>query len=531
MNFPFLTLMTFAPLIGAAVVLLLPKTADKAIKVVALLASLFSFSLALCIWSQFQPAAGLQFVERAAWIPMLHVDYYLGVDGLSVTMVLLTGLITPLALLAHWNQDRSVKLFFFLFLLLQAGMFGVFTALNFFHWFIFWEIGLIPMFFLIRIWGAEERTYASFKFFVYTLAGSVGMLLAFGFIYLATQNFDFVSLREKAASGELGRAISVLVSDVNRATGLTISAAGFANVLFWATFLGFAIKVPIWPFHTWLPDAHTQAPTGGSMVLAAVLLKMGVYGFLRIVLPIFPEQVAANLNVLLLLSVASIVFGAFAALAQTDFKRLVAYSSVNHMGYAMLGIFAAVAAAPDVKDVVNEKAAALNGAVLQMFNHGISSAALFFMVGCIYERTHTRKLEEYGGLRKIMPIYAGVLGISMFSSLGLPGLNGFVGEFMVFKGAFPVVPWAALASLIGLVVTGVFLLLMMQKVCFGPLNEKWTGLRDLTGREIFIGAVLLLFMFGIGVYPAPLLDASNAAVLELVALFERAPELILTLVR
>ena len=267
------------------------------------------------------------------------------------------------------------------------------------------------------------------------------------------------------------------------------------------------------------------------MLLAAVLLKMGVYGFLRVVLPIFPDEVAINLNILLFLSVASIVFGAYAALGQTDFKRVVAYSSVNHMGYAMLGIFAAAAAAPSVKDLVNEKAAALNGAVLQMFNHGISSAALFFMVGCIYERTHTRKLAEYGGLRKIMPVYAGILGVSMFSSLGLPGLNGFVGEFMVFKGAFPVVPWAALVSLIGLVVTGVFLLLMMQKVCFGPLNEKWKSLPDMTGREIFIVAVLMVFMFGIGVYPGPLLDASNHAVVNLVKLFERTPEIMLTLVR
>ena len=266
--------------------------------------------------------------------------------------------------------------------------------------------------------------------------------------------------------------------------------------------------------------AHTQAPTGGSMVLAAILLKMGVYGFLRVVLPIFPQQVAAHVDILLLLALASIVLGAFAALAQTDFKRLVAYSSVNHMGYAMLGIFAAAAAAPNVADLANEKAAALNGAVLQMFNHGISSAALFFMVGVIYDRTHTRALADYGGLRKIMPVYAGVLGISMFSSLGLPGLNGFVGEFLIFKGAFPVVTAVTVAATIGLVVTAVFLLGMMQKVCFGPLNEKWRGLPDMTGRELFIGAVLMFFMFWIGLYPAPLLNAGNDAVMGLVRVFE-----------
>jgi NADH-quinone oxidoreductase subunit M len=284
--------------------------------------------------------------------------------------------------------------------------------------------------------------------------------------------------------------------------------------LFWAVLVGFAIKVPVWPFHTWLPDAHTQAPTGGSMVLAAILLKMGVYGFLRVVLPIFPAQVSANVDVLLLLALASIVLGAFAALAQTDFKRLVAYSSVNHMGYAMLGILAVTATGD-----LNDRAAALNGAVLQMFNHGISSAALFFMVGVIYDRTHTRALADYGGLRRIMPVYAGVLGISMFSSLGLPGLNGFLGEFLVFKGAFPVVTKVTVVAMIGLVVTAVFLLRMMQKVCFGPLNEKWRGLPDMNGREMFIGAVLMFFMFWIGIYPAPLLDAANAAALELVTSF------------
>jgi len=271
---PILSLITFAPLVGAVLVLLLPKDSKCAIKLVSLVASLVSLLLTHFVWHHFDPNAGLMFEERSTWIAAMNVDYHLAVDGLSMTMVLLTAIILPLALLASWKQERNVKLFFLLFLLLETGMFGVFTALNFFHWFIFWELGLIPMFFLIRIWGAEDRTYASFKFFLYTLAGSVGMLLAFAFIYLATNSLDFIDLRQKAASGELAMALGKFVEGINMHIGMHIDPARFASLLFWGTFLGFAIKVPIWPFHTWLPDAHTQAPTGGSMVLAAILLKL-----------------------------------------------------------------------------------------------------------------------------------------------------------------------------------------------------------------------------------------------------------------
>lgn len=514
-----LSVMTLLPLVGAGVVWFFDeKTQSALIKRVSMAFSLVVLALALWMWVGFNDelSSELRFVERYSWVPTLNIFYHVGVDGLSVTMVVLTAIITPLALAASWGVTERVRLYFSLFLLLQTGMIGVFTALNFFHWFIYWEIGLVPMFFLIRLWGSANRKYASFKFFIYTLAGSLAMLLTFLTLFWATGTFDIMELGKLSGSGELSARLMEFVSKINTRTGFQFTVAGVMALMFWGAFLGFAIKVPIWPFHTWLPDAHTEAPTAGSMVLAAVLLKMGVYGFLRFILPIFPAQCAENLDILLFVALASIIFGAFAAMAQNDAKRMIAYSSVNHMGYCMLGIFAVLAGGQGLANSELEKAAALHGAVLQMFNHGISSAALFFLIGVVYERAHTRQLDAFGGLRAIMPIYAGVWGIAMFSSLGLPGLNGFVSEFLVFKGSWALVTvWAGLA-LIGVVATAVFLLVMTQKMFFGPLKEQWKSLPDMTTREIIIVAPLLVFMLLIGVFPQPLIQAADLSVHELI---------------
>jgi len=519
-SFPYLTIITWLPLLGGIVVLVLPRARESVARWTALGFSLAAFLIAFMMWMRFDPSAGgpdrLQFVERYPWIPSLGVDYFLGIDGLSVTMVLLTAIITPVAILASFNIQDRPRLYFFLFLLLETGMLGVFTALNFFHFFLFWESSLVPMFFLIKMWGGKNRDYAAFKFFVYTMAGSVAMLLVFQFIFLSTaRTFDFMELARMAQEpGGLPARISAWFLG----HGFAIPERTVGAIAFCAISLAFAIKVPMWPFHTWLPDAHTEAPTAGSIVLAGVLLKMGVYGFLRVVLPLFPEVTVAMAPYLAYLAIASVIFGAFAAMAQSDVKRMIAYSSVNHMGYCTLGIVAAVLAA-EPGAFLASRASALNGTILQMFNHGITAGALFLLVGMIYDRAHTRNLDDFGGLRRVMPVFAGLMGIATFSSIGLPGLNGFVSEFMIFRGAFALLPGMTLLATIGLVVTAIYLLVMIQKIFLGPVNPRWSGLRDLTAHEIVTAAPLIFFMFYIGVYPRPLIDATNDAVVELLRLF------------
>jgi len=508
--------MTFLPLAGGLLVLAAPRQRASLHRWIALVTSLGALAVAMVIWGRFdRSSAGIQFEECFPWIRPVNVFYHVGIDGLSMTMVLLTAVITPLCILASWSISANTRLYMFLFLLLQVGMFGVFTALNFIHFFVFWEMGLVPMFFLIKLWGGERRDYAAFKFFIYTMAGSVAMLLVFQFLYLATGTWDFIELAG-IAGGDDG--LAGPLRDLVERLGIRLPLATCAGLGFAGVALAFAIKVPIWPFHTWLPDAHTEAPTAGSIILAGVLLKMGVYGFLRAALPLFPDVAARFAMPLALLALASIILGAFAAMRQQDVKRMIAYSSVNHMGYCMLGIFAAAHAAAG-PGFDGARADALNGAILQMFNHGITAGALFFLVGVIYDRAHTRSLLDFGGLRRVMPVYAGIMGIAAFSSIGLPGLNGFISEFLIFKGAFPILTPIVAAATLGLVITAVYLLAMLDKLFHGPVNERWAELPDMGRREILIAAPFLTYIFLVGVWPRPLLDVSNPAVLALIRLF------------
>jgi NADH-quinone oxidoreductase subunit M len=502
-----LSLILFSPTAAAVLILVLPRDRVQLIRWVALLTSLVPLAFAVWLWLGYQPGlAGYQFVEQAAWYEAVHSSYHLGVDGISVPMVLLTALLTPLAILISWSIEQNVRSYMVLFLFLETGMLGVFLSLDLLLFFVFWEIGLVPMYFLINQWGSANRNYASFKFLIYTMAGSLGLLLAIQMIGVASGTFDLLVITERWST--LNEPLTLL------GLPITLSITTVKAVAFWAFVIAFAIKVPVWPFHTWLPDAHTEAPTGGSMILAGVLLKLGAYGFLRLVLPLYPEQARTYAWALGLLAVAAIIFGAFASWGQDDFKRLVAYSSVNHMGFVVLGIAAAAYARGTLS--AGDAVLALNGAVLQMFNHGLSAAGMFLLVGVIYERTHTRSLKDFGGLFPLAPVYGGILMFTSMASLGLPGLNGFVSEFMIVRGAWPIFTLYTALAMIGLFITGAYILKGLKMVLQGPLNEKWLGHRlEIGTREVLAIAPLMVLMLWIGVWPAWIVGVINQTVMRL----------------
>lgn len=495
MNFPLLTLLTFFPLVGVLVLLFLPSEKKSALRWTALVTSLVVFVISLVVLARFNASdVNLQLVDRVDWITVggWNIQYHLGIDGLSILLVLLTAFLTPISILSTWTavEDR-VKEFMVYFLLLEVGMTGVFLAQDLFLFYIFWEFTLVPMYFLIGIWGGPRRIYAAIKFFLYTMAGSILMLLAILWLGIYGGTFS----------------VPDLISQGNIPTDIQWW-------LFLAFTAAFAIKVPMWPLHSWLPDAHVEAPTAGSVILAGVLLKMGTYGFVRFNLPLFPEAALKAAPWIALFATIGIIYGAMVSFAQKDVKKLVAYSSVSHLGFVMLGLFA-----------MNPEGIA--GGILQMVNHGISTGALFLLVGMIYEQTHTREIKVYGGLWKITPVFGTVMLIVALSSMGLPGLNGFVGEFTILLGAFGSESIGtnvyAIVSALGVIMAAVYILYMFQKMFLGPqgeivdeVKEHGHAIRDLNWREIVTVVPLLIFIFWIGLYPKPFFDLMAPAVEHLV---------------
>jgi NADH-quinone oxidoreductase subunit M len=489
-HIPILSIVAYVPLLGAlAIVFLFPKEKTGPIKAFATLVAAADFAVSLPLWWAFDRARdGYQFVEQASWIPSLGVSYHFGIDGISLILILLTTLMGVIAVACSYTAiAERQKEYYVLLLLLQTFMIGTFCCLDLFLFYVFWEVMLVPMYFLIGVWGGDRRLYAAIKFFLYTLAGSVLMLLGIIALYFYNTS-GFLGYKG------LGNAADFSIEH------LTAVAAGMPAALqlwlFFAFFLGFAIKVPMFPFHTWLPDAHTEAPTAGSVILAAILLKMGTYGFVRFSLPMFPEAVRDSrvIALMITLAIVGIVYGAMVTLVQKDMKKLIAYSSVSHLGFVMLGVFAL-------------NMAGVQGGILQMINHGISTGALFLLVGIVYERRHTRQISEYGGLARQMPIYATYFMIMALSSMGLPLLNGFIGEFTILQGAFAKSIWWAFFAATGIVLGAAYLLWLYQRVFFGEItNPANARLKDVTLREQLTLAPLVLAAFWIGIYPRPIFD-------------------------
>ncbi len=484
-----LTLVTFFPLMGVLIILFMDKENKTAIRWTALITSLITFGISLWVLMLFNPAnPDLQMVVDIPWIEVAgwEITYLMGIDGLSILLVLLTTFLTPISILSTWTAvEERVKEFMIFFLLLEIGMVGVFLSLDLFLFYVFWEFTLVPMYFLIGVWGGPNRVYAAVKFFLYTMAGSILMLLAILWLGISQGTF---SVPELVATASIPGNIQIW--------------------LFLAFAAAFAIKVPMWPLHSWLPDAHVEAPTAGSVILAGVLLKMGTYGFLRFNLSLFPEASVKLAPWIAVLAVIGILYGAMVSYAQKDVKMLVAYSSVSHLGFVMLGLFA-----------INSQG--IEGGILQMINHGISTGALFLVVGMIYERRHTRDMDAFGGLWKVMPVYAAMTLIVVLSSMGLPGLNGFVGEFTILLGAFGSKvlnnPWFAALAAVGVILAAVYLLYMFNKMFMGPVDkDENRRLFDLNLREIVTLVPLLILIFWIGLYPSPFFNLMEASVTKLV---------------
>jgi NADH-quinone oxidoreductase subunit M len=488
-----LTIIIFTPAVGAALILFFNRAGLRSIRSFALIITILTFVFSLHLVTYFDSSvADFQFAVNAPWIPSLGINYEIGVDGISLFLILLTTVLTPLSILASWSIADRAKEYFIFILLLETGMIGVFASLDLFLFYVFWEVMLVPMYFLIGVWGGERRIYAAMKFVLYTMIGSVLMLVAIIALYFLHGN----------ATGTFTFSYPQIVTALS--SNQFVIAPGIERLLFLAFFVAFAIKVPLFPFHTWLPDAHVEAPTAGSVLLAGVLLKMGTYGLVRFSLPLFPDQSQLLAPLISLLAVAGIIYGALVAMVQPDLKKLIAYSSVSHLGFIVLGIFSFTTQG-------------MEGAIYQMLNHGVSTGALFLLVGVIYDRRHTRLIADFGGLAHRMPVYAAFFLVVTLSSIGLPGLNGFVGEFLVLLGTFGVSRNYAVAAALGVILSAVYMLWMYQRVMWGEVtSEQNQKLTDINRREYAMLAPLLILMFWMGMYSSHFLRPMDASVAKLI---------------